>query len=130
MLWAALQVWSRRCTRRRPSSRRQGQRQGRPQWQLPTLPDLKVQLASTQAALAQSTADAKAWEERAVGVEAIAARVPGLEATVREKEVLVESLRAELEEALRVELEEAGGKVPLSLQVCVFPAPFSLVSHF
>eukprot|EP00884_Botryococcus_braunii_P018938 jgi/Botrbrau1/5728/Bobra.0134s0004.2 len=81
-----------------------------------TLPDMKAQLASTRAALAQSTADAKAWEERAVGVEAIAARVPGLEATVREKEVLVESLRAELEEALRVELEEAGGKVPLSLQ--------------
>lgn len=81
------------------------------------LPDLRRRLASTEAALAKASSEGKAWEERALALEAAAARLPGLEASVREKEGLVESLRAELEEALRLELEEAGGKVPLSLQV-------------
>lgn len=81
------------------------------------LPDLRRQLATTEAALGKARSEGKAWEERALAFEATAARLPGLEATVREKQALVDSLRAELEEALRLELEEAGGKVPLSLQV-------------
>jgi hypothetical protein len=87
---------------------------------------LRETLADKEGRLAAAVDDARAWEERAAGAEATAARVSGLEAAVRDREALVESLRGELEEALRCELEEAAGKAPLSLQACLHPMDLSL----